>query len=392
MFRDREYSRWDFLKTAEEIAETSRADVERVLSGRRYDISTLPALLSPQAGQYLEEMAQIAAERTRERFGNVIQLYAPLYLSNECSNKCVYCCFSLINKDIRRRTLTLVEVEREFEAIAHMGIKHVLLVSGEAPAKVSTEYLKSVLKIGLGYSASLGVEIYPMKTDEYKTLVESGAESLTIYQETYEEKRYYEVHPAGRKRDISWRLDAPERAGEAGFKTIGVGALLGLNKNTAADIYFAALHADYLKNRFWKSSVNISLPRIKRGENSFTPYAVADAEFVQYLLALRMVFYDAGLTLSTRENSALRDNLIGLGVTQLSAASKTEPGGYSQRDSLNDSQRDSLNDSQSDSQNSGAASQFQVEDTRSVQEIIAALKNKGFEGVLYNPELTNSLS
>jgi 2-iminoacetate synthase len=372
MFRDGEYSRRDFLKTAEEIAETSRADVERVISGGRYDISTLPALLSPQAGQYLEEMAQIAAERTRERFGNVIQLYAPLYLSNECSNKCVYCGFSLINKDIRRRTLTLVEVEREFTAIVHMGIKHVLLVSGEFPAKVSPEYLKSVLKIGLGYSASLGVEIYPMETDEYKTLVESGAESLTIYQETYEEKRYYEVHPAGRKRDISWRLDAPDRAGEAGFKTIGVGALLGLNKNIAADIYFAALHADYLKDRFWKSSVNISLPRIKRGENVFTPYAVADAEFVQYLLALRMVFYDAGITLSTREERTLRDNLIGLGVTQLSAASKTEPGGYSQRDS----QRD------------GAAPQFQVEDTRSVQEIMTTLKSKGFEGVLYNPELT----
>ncbi|MDR2400550.1 MAG: 2-iminoacetate synthase ThiH [Deferribacteraceae bacterium] len=366
MFSDEIYSRINFSETVNTVALTTVADAEKVLSNGHFDISTLPILLSAAAADYLEDMAQIAVQRTRERFGNTVLLYAPLYLSNECSNSCLYCGFSLINKDIHRRTLALSEVEREFIAIQKAGIKHILLVSGEHPAKVNLEYLKEALQIGHTYAASLGIEIYPLETEGYKLLSNSGAETLTIYQETYEERRYGEVHPAGRKKDFFWRLSAPDRAGEAGFRGIGVGSLLGLNENTAADVYFAALHADYLRSRYWRTSINISLPRLKYAANGFNTYAVSDAEYVQYILALRLVLGDVGITLSTREESSLRNNLIGLGITQMSAASKTEPGGYSDEYSGQ----------------SGATPQFQVEDSRSVEEVTLMLKSKGIEGLI----------
>ncbi|MDR2105217.1 MAG: 2-iminoacetate synthase ThiH [Deferribacteraceae bacterium] len=361
MFIDEVYERIDFLETVEKISGISRTAVERILSGRSFDISALPALLSPAAADYIEQMAQIAAERSRERFGNTILLYAPLYLSNECINGCRYCGFSAINKNLRRRTLTISEVEREFGAIIKTGIKHILLVSGEQPIKVNIEYLKEVIGLGVDAASSLGIEIYPLDIDDYKTLSDCGAENLVIYQETYEQKRYRQVHPSGKKKNIFWRIAAPDWAGIAGFWGFGVGALLGLNENAAADVYFAALHADYLRNRYWRANISISLPRLRYAENLFKPHAVTDAKFVQYLLALRIVFYDIGLTLSTRETSALRDNLIGLGITQLSAASKTEPGGYTEK--------------------SYATPQFYVEDSRSVEEVLAMLKDKGFEGV-----------
>ncbi|MDR2884762.1 MAG: 2-iminoacetate synthase ThiH [Deferribacteraceae bacterium] len=357
------FNQWqqiDFNNIAKRLEGVTRDEVRRTLNSSRID-DMLP-LFSPAAAEFLEEMAVRAAATTKERFGNTIQLYAPLYLSNECGNSCLYCGFSGKNRDITRRTLSTDEIEREVEAIYNMGIQHLLLVCGEAPAKVPISYLKEAIHIAAKRMAYIAIEIYPTDVDSYRELVEAGVDGLTVYQETYNATRYAELHPAGRKRDMPWRLDTPDRGALAGVRTLGVGALLGLD-NPYADAYMAAYHARYLMKTYWRSQVTISFPRMRYAEGCVvTPVEVTDRTFVQFITAARIAMPDVGIVVSTRERASLRDNLAGLGVTQMSAASVTEPGGYTDRDI--------------------STAQFQVEDSRSVEEFAAMLTQKGFEPVV----------
>ncbi|MCX7679838.1 MAG: 2-iminoacetate synthase ThiH [Spirochaetes bacterium] len=318
------------------------------------------ALFSPAADEYLEQMAQLSHAITRRRFGNIIQLYAPLYLSNECANCCAYCGFNR-NNNIERITLTVEQIEREAHLLYRQGFRHILLVSGEHRGKLPLETLAEIAsRIHRNFS-SVSIEVYPMDEDEYAKMISSGVDGLTIYQETYNKNVYETVHPAGPKRDFDWRLAAPDRGGRAGFRKIGIGALLGLS-NWRLDGYYTALHARYLTKTYWRSHIQISFPRLRPAEGNFhTPSPVTDRQLVHLICAMRLILPDAGLVLSTREPASLRDHIMPLGITTMSAGSRTEPGGYSNPE--------------------GAGKQFEVEDRRSPAEVAESILKHGFDPV-----------
>mgnify|MGYP000874629949 FL=1 len=343
-----------------QIEECRVCDVERVLLKGFVDDDELPILFSPAAGLMLEEMARRSAALTLRRFGRVIQLYAPLYLSNECANRCRYCGFAG-DLDIPRMTLTPKRAISEGDILHRQGFRHILLVSGESPRHVSMDYLLEVVRGLSGKFASISIELYPMEKEEYQRLAEAGVDGIALYQETYNQVRYLEVHPPGPKRDFRRRLAAIEKGGEASFRSLGVGALLGLT-NWRLDAFILALHSRYLMRRFWQSRIAASFPRIREAAGHYTPdYPISDADFVQMICAMRLILPDAELVMSTRESAALRDNLIGLGITRMSAGSRTNPGGYGA------------------SPESGG--QFEVEDSRTPAEVARAIASKGFEPV-----------
>jgi 2-iminoacetate synthase len=350
--------RWDTLEDA--ILEPSPRDVEFALDARKMTLKDLICLLSPAAEPYLEIMAQLSHRITVQRFGRIIQMYAPLYLSSECTNSCVYCGFNRYN-DIERVTLSMDEVISEAQILHDQGFRHLLLVSGESPDKVSLEYLAEIANRLSFLFSSLSVEVYPMDAKSYATLVASGVDGLTIYQETYNPVRYKEMHPAGPKRDYTWRIDTPDRGGQAGFRRINIGALLGLSSWRVEAIYLA-LHAEYLSKVYWKSHVSVSFPRLRPAPGGYEPeFPVNDTHMVQLMCALRLWMPEAGLVMSTREPAELRDHMIPLGVTQMSAGSKTTPGGYTIH--------------------MDHEGQFEVSDQRSPEEVAHKIASSGYEAV-----------
>lgn len=349
---------WDSVES--EIMNRSRDDVEKALTSSSMNLDGLMSLVSPAAEPYLEEMAQRAHQVTQQRFGRVISLFAPLYLSNECTNSCVYCGFNMTNR-IDRLTLTAEEALVEARAIRRLGFQHILLVSGEAPHLVTLPYLTSVVDLLRPLFPSISIEIYPMDTSSYEELIKHGVDGLIVYQESYNEDVYKQCHPRGRKSDFHWRLETPDRGGNAGFRRIGLGALLGL-ANWRVEAFFLALHAQYLLRHFWKSFITISFPRLRPAAGAFEPPCpVSDVQFVQLLAALRLLFPDAGLILSTRESPYLRDHLIPLGITSMSAGSRTEPGGYAHE--------------------THAEAQFAVADERPPEIVAEVIRSKGYEAV-----------
>ncbi|MBU0698071.1 MAG: 2-iminoacetate synthase ThiH [Pseudomonadota bacterium] len=350
--------RWEDIEK-EILSRTSR-DVERALSARFLDPDRFISLLSPAAEASLEDMAQRSHRLTEQRFGRVISLFAPLYLSNECTNSCVYCGFNLKNP-VERLTLTVKQAEAEASFLHALGFRHVLLVSGEAPQVVTVEYLSQALKKLRPWFSSISIELYPLPTEKYQTLIAQGVDGLVVYQETYNEQRYREVHPAGSKSNFRWRLDTPERGGMAGFRRIGIGALLGLS-NWRVEGFFLALHARYLLRNFWKSHITLSFPRLRPAAGGYEPpYPVSDIHLVQLIIALRLFLPDAGVILSTREAPYLRDHLIPIGITSMSAGSRTEPGGYAH--------------------DIRAEAQFEIADHRSPKAVAEIIKKKGYEPV-----------
>lgn len=343
-----------------EIENRTLGDVEKALASRSMGMDGFISLLSPAAEGFMEEMAQRAHRLTEQRFGRVISLFAPLYLSNECTNSCVYCGFNVQNP-VGRLTLSAKQAEAEASHLYSQRFRHILLVSGEVPNLVSVAYLSKILKkLRLGFS-SISIEIYPMPTDDYKTLISQGVDGLIVYQETYNQKRYSDVHPAGGKRDFRWRLETPERGGQAGFRRLGIGALLGLS-NWRVEGFFLALHARYLLRNYWKSHITISFPRLRSAAGEYDPpFPVSDTQLVQLIVALRLLLPDAGLILSTREGPDLRDHLIPIGITSMSAGSCTEPGGYTH--------------------NLKAEAQFNIADHRSPEAVAAIIRKKGYEPV-----------
>jgi 2-iminoacetate synthase len=353
----RRYS-WEAL--GREIEHRTVRDVERALAARSPSLDDLMSLISPAAEPLLEEMAQRAHRLTVQRFGRVVQLFAPLYLSNVCTNQCVYCGFNSANR-IVRLTLTPEEAADEGEAIRALGFRHLLFLAGEAPAVVTMDYFKRVLEKIRPRFSSIGIELFPMETNAYRELIDQGVDSMTLFQETYDEGSYGLFHPGGRKSNYRWRLETPDRAGEAGFRRIGLGALLGLN-DWRVEGFFLALHADHLQRSWWRSQVAVSFPRLRPAAGGYAPrFPVTDRHLVQLLCALRLFLPDAGFTLSTREWPALRDCLIPLGITLMSAGSHTEPGGYARA--------------------SAGDAQFKVSDDRSPEAVAEVLRLAGYEPV-----------
>ncbi|HJN02267.1 MAG TPA: 2-iminoacetate synthase ThiH [Nitrospinota bacterium] len=347
-------------KIKQQIQKVTEYEAEACLHKNRFSPQDIPVLLSPTMEKHLELMARKSYLITRQRFGNVVQLYAPLYLSNECFSICKYCGFSYDNK-IDRVTLTVDEVVKEGIILYEQGFRHVLLVSGDASKIISQQYLKIIVKELKKYFHSISIEVHPMASEEYAESVDAGVDGLTVYQETYLPEVYKNMHIKGKKSNFKWRLETPERAGKAGMRRIGIGFLLGLS-DWRLDGYYLSLHAQYLMKRFWQSQISISLPRLcHTGKNFQVPHPVKDLQLVQLLCALRMVFPDAILTLSTREKASLRNRLIPLGFTTVSAGSKTEPGGYTRTH-------------QGDSQ-------FEIEDTRSSAEVADKIRHLGLEPV-----------
>jgi 2-iminoacetate synthase len=352
--------KYDPQKVIAEIESTTAADVQRALAAEQLDNRDFMALLSPAAENFLEEMAQKAHAITLRRFGRTILLYAPLYLSNECHNSCLYCGFS-VNNPIPRRTLSLDEIERDARILHDQGFRHILLLTGEAPGKVGNDFISAAAERIRPLFSSISIEVYPMETSGYQEMVDAGVDGLTIYQETYDPKLYKQLHPSGRKRDYNFRLGTPERAGAAGLRRIGIGFLLGLG-NFRSEAFFAGLHGRYMMHNYWRTLLSVSFPRLRPAEGGFQPpNPVSDRQFVQLMCAMRLLLHDAGLVLSTRENAELRDNLLPLGITQMSAGSCTAPGGYAEEDS--------------------ATEQFTIDDDRTPAEIADILRSRGYDPV-----------
>ena len=291
-------------------------------------LEALPVLLSPAALPRLEELAQRARQVTLQRFGRAVRLFAPLYLSNACLSSCTYCGFSK-GLDVVRRTLTVDEVVAEARTLVDRGFRHLLLVSGEHRLEVSADYLVACVQALGPFVPSISVETQTWSDDTYVRLVAAGLEGVVHYQETYDRERYAQTHLAGWKRDYDRRLASTERAADSGVRRLGIGALLGLSVDWRADVLAVAEHALWLQREFWRTEVTVSLPRIKPSASGFAPLApVSDAEYVQALCALRLAAPEVGIVLSTRESAALRDGLVRIAVTTMSAGSSTEPGGY----------------------------------------------------------------
>ncbi len=353
-------NQYDPAEVGARIEAMGQADVERALAAERVRPEDLMALLSPAAAAFIEPMAQRSHRITQQRFGKTILLYAPIYLSNECSNGCLYCGFNATNK-VPRRTLTLDEIERDARVLHEQGFRHILLVTGEAPAKVDEEYLAAAARRIRPLFSSISIEVWPMGVDGYTKMVEAGIDGLTIYQETYDRTLYEQLHPFGKKRDYDYRLITPERGGEAGLRRIGIGFLQGLG-DFRTEAFFTGLHALYLSKHFWRSLISISFPRMRPAAGAFPPpHPVTDPELVQIICAMRLLMPDAGLIMSTRESAALRDNLLPLGITQMSAGSCTAPGGYSDEDD--------------------AVEQFAIDDDRSPAEMAEMLAARGYDPV-----------
>ena len=353
-------NQYDWYQVKQQIQYTTKTEVERSLNISYLTLEDFPHLVSPAAESFLEDMAQKAHYVTEQRFGKVMGLFAPLYLSNMCTNSCRYCGFNIHNA-VNRMTLTPDQVVEEGKYLHEQGFRQILLVSGEAPELVDLPYLKEVVGKLRPMFPSISIELYPMTVDAYKTLISCGTDGLVIFQETYHHKQYNAVHRGGKKQNYRWRLETPERAGMAGFRRIGIGALLGLS-DWRTEGFFLALHARYLLRHFWKSQITISFPRLQPSASGYqAPYPVSDKHMVQLIIALRLLLPDVALVLSTREAPQLRDNLIPLGITSMSAGSKTDPGGYTQPYE--------------------AEEQFAIADHRSAAIVADILSKKGYEPV-----------
>ena len=382
-----EFRRLALPPLLESSRQASADDVRAAMGRTSPSLLDFARLLSPAAGALLEPLSRRSQALTQQRFGRVIRLFAPLYLSNECINNCKYCGFSRDNP-ILRVTLSVDDVRREAMALASQGFRSLLLVAGEHPRFVSTDYLVECVAALREVVPSLSLEVGPLDTDPYRHLVEAGADGLVVYQETYDRTLYAEMHTAGPKRDFDWRLGTPERAYQAGFRRLGIGALYGL-ADWREEALAVAAHAAFLLKHCWKAQVTMSLPRLRPCAGEFEPLThMTDRELVQLVCAFRLFLPDAGLVLSTREPAWLRDGLIPLGITLMSAGSHTEPGGYTGagRERLHRTERGRIVELASGASEwagaeTNATGQFEIADSRSAEEISRLIARLGYEPV-----------
>lgn len=353
----REYN-WQEIE--ERIASCTASDVECALANPARTLDDFAALISPAAVPYLEPMAQEAHRLTVERFGRTIQMYIPLYLSNICTNACVYCGFNKYNK-IHRRKLTEEEVRREMEAILKLGYQHLLLVSGEAEVVTGADYYEKMVRLVRPHFSQISLEVQPLKMEEYRRLHEAGVGYVCVYQETYNEEAYPGYHPEGKKHDYRWRLETPDRIAQADIQKIGIGALLGL-ENWRTDSFFTALHLRYMEQQYWRTKYSVSLPRLRPAAGGWQPKdPIDDAGMVQLITAFRLFDPMVEISLSTRESAVFRDHVTPIGITAMSAGSKTEPGGYAE--------------------DNADLEQFVINDARSPEEFALSMRKLGYEPV-----------
>jgi len=349
--------------TSRRIASKNNADVCRALAKSHCDVEDLMALLSPAAEPYLEQMANLSRRYTKERFGNTVSMFIPLYLTNSCTNSCVYCGFHVANK-MRRTILTPEEMEREFAAIKQLGpYDNLLLVTGENPAKAGVPYLAKALDLARKYFNNLKIEVMPLSAEDYKELRAHGLNGVICFQETYHRDHYNRYHPRGMKANFEWRVNGFDRMGEAGVHSIGMGVLIGLEEEWRTDVIMMAYHLRYLQKHYWKTRYSINFPRMRPAENGgFQPnILMTDRELAQATFAMRIFDHDVDISYSTREPAVIRDNMATLGVTTMSADSRTEPGGYACYPE--------------------ALEQFHICDDRSTAEVAEALRIHGIEPV-----------
>jgi len=348
------------LNLTEVFKETTMDDIMSVLEKRKLDHIDLARLLSPAAENCLEPMAQKANKLSLHHFGKAILLYTPMYLSNYCVNKCVYCSYNIEN-DVNRKQLTMDEIEAEAKSISATGLKHILILTGESKKHAPISYIVDSIKILRKYFQAISIEIYPLDEDEYREVIEAGVDGLTIYQEVYDEAIYDKVHIAGPKKDYRYRIEAPDRACRQGIRSANIGSLLGLN-DWRTESFMTGMHALYLQKEYPEVELSVSLPRIRPHAGAFKDiYPVDDKHFVQVMLAFKIFLPSVGITISTRENEEFRNNLIPLGATKMSAGVTTAIGGHSLE--------------------SSGESQFEISDNRSVEEMRQSILNAGYQPV-----------
>jgi len=349
---------WD--DTLQSIFSKTESDVLRALGHSKRDLEDFKALISPAAKPYLEDMAQLSRALTKKRFGNTIQMYSPMYLSNECQNICTYCGFSMTNK-IPRRTLTDAEILKEVAYIKSKGYDHILLVTGEANKTVGVDYIKNALQLIRSHFSNITIEVQPLDQKDYEELIDNGLFAVLVYQETYHRDEYKKHHPKGKKSNFNYRLETPDRLGKAGIHKIGLGALFGL-EDWRADSFFTALHLKYLQKTYWKTKYSISFPRLRPHSGGLDPKVeMTDPDLVQLICAFRLLDEDVELSMSTRESQVFRNHIVNLGITSISAESKTNPGGYAVAPE--------------------SLEQFEISDERSTEAVASMLKAQGLEVV-----------
>ena len=357
----------DWLNPAplvERCRQAGAADVSRAIACREPGAEELAILLSPAAARFLESMAQRAQAITRRHFGRTISLYVPLYLSNYCSGGCRYCGFAADRRQPRRR-LEQPELLAEIRQLKHMGLEDVLLLTGERNPKADFDYLLTCVAVAARHFHNVTIESFAMTTDEYRRLAAAGCTGMTIYQETYDPGLYSKLHRWGPKRDYRYRIEAPERALEAGLRTIGLAALLGLN-DPVFDTLAMFQHVEHIRKTFWQAGILVSFPRLCSEQGGFqAAFPFSDRSLAQTVYAFRICLPDVPLVLSTRERPAMRDGLAGVGISRMSVASRTSVGGY-------------------DRANRKTGGQFDVNDTRNATRFCQALRRKGLEPVFKN--------
>lgn len=353
-----EIQKYNWGEVEKQIYAKTPKDVELALRKDKLSLSDFQALISPAAEPYLEQMAQKSQMLTRKRFGKGIQMYVPIYLSNACTNSCVYCGFNH-NNHFERTILNKEQLLLEAEKLQSMGFQHVLLVTGESNKDCGVDYFADMMSSLQDKFSLISIEVQPMETDEYQSLITHGLNTVYIYQETYREQTYKQYHPRGKKSNFRYRLETPDRLGRAGVHKVGLGCLIGL-EDWRVDTFFTALHLDYLEKTYWQTKYSLSFPRLRPHVGSFQPkHESSHRNLLQLICAYRLFNEQVEISLSTREEARFRDHALGLGVTAYSAGSKTNPGGYS-------AQTESVG-------------QFDVDDSRSAAEVAEMIRQKGFE-------------
>jgi len=352
--------RFDEIQYKNALGTATMDTVKQVLNKRVIELEDVAVLLSPAADQCLEEMAMRAHVKRTQHFGKAVVLYTPLYLANHCVNGCTYCGYNVHHK-INRHILSTDEIEKEAQAISATGLKHILVLTGESAHHTPVSYIVDAVRILKKYFESISIEIYPLTQEEYNQVIEAGVDGLTIYQEVYEPSIYDMVHVSGPKKDYEFRINAPERAAKEGIRSVNVGALLGLD-DWRLEAFKTAWHAAYLQKKYPELELAVSLPRIRPHVGGFqVDHPVDDRAFVQIMLAIGCFLPSVGLTLSTREKAEFRNNLVPLGATKLSAGVSTAVGGHSSEDASD--------------------AQFEISDTRSVEEMQSFLLSIGYQPV-----------
>ena len=361
MLFSEELEKYSWDEITKQIYAKTEADVARALTQEHLQIEDFMALISPTAERYLEEMAVRSRMYTQQRFGKTISMYIPMYITNSCTNFCVYCGFNH-NNPINRIILTDEEIVEECKAIRRLGpFENLLIVTGENPHLAGVDYLENALRLARPYFSNLTIEVMPLKSEDYYRLTQSGLNGVVCFQETYHRERYKVYHPKGMKSNFEWRVNGFDRMGQAGVHKIGMGVLIGLEE-WRTDITFMAIHLQYLRKKYWKTRYSVNFPRLRPSEGHFQPNVVmSDRQLAQTIFAFRLFDHDVDISVSTRENPQFRDHIATLGATSLSAGSKTEPGGYFTHPQ--------------------ALEQFVVSDDRTPAEVEQAVKEAGYEVV-----------